>query len=180
MFGEQALRICREWIRFRYSLLPYLWQVAHESAAKGWPVMRPLAFHYPDDRVARGVDDSFLLGRDVLVVPVFDDSEGPVSRSFYVPDGRWQDLHDGTHYAGPGFHTVDVPLDTMPVLVRQGAVIPRVEVDASVRGVADLIGRPWQLHAYGPGSATTTDQPLIGFDEHPAPTEGRTVVRHEF
>ena len=101
-FGDEALRICRDWVRLRYSLLPYLWQVANESAANGWPVMRPLGFHYPDDRVARSVDDSFLLGRDLLVVPVFDDADRPVSRTFYVPEGRWYDLEDGTTLHGSG------------------------------------------------------------------------------
>lgn len=171
-FGDEALRICRDWVRLRYSLLPYLWQVANESAENGWPVMRPLGFHYPDDRVARGIDDSFLLGRDLLVVPVFDDAEGPVSRTFYVPEGRWHDLADGTAYSGPGFHTVDVPLDAMPLLVREGAVIPRVDVDASVQSVADLLDRPWRLHAYGSGP--TDGHEWVGFDGRPMDGE---VVR---
>lgn len=178
-FGDQALDIAREWVRLRYSLLPYLWQVARESAANGWPVMRPLGFHHSDDRVARSVDDSFLLGRDLLVVPVFDDGDAPVSRTFYVPEGEWFDLDDDTRYAGPTFHTVTVPLDRMPVLVRGGATIPRVDVDESVRSVDDLHGRPWTLHAYGAGApdgADATDG-LVGFDEQPASFAG-PVVRH--
>jgi alpha-D-xyloside xylohydrolase len=175
-FGDDALAIARDWVRLRYSLLPHLWQVARESAANGWPVLRPLGFHHPEDRVARSVDDSFLLGRDLLVVPVFDDGEAPVSRTFYVPEGEWFDLHDDTRYAGPGFHTVTVPLDRMPVLVRGGAVIPRADVDETVRSVDDLYGRPWTLHAYGAGdSARMRD--LVGFDGGPAPVDG-PVVRH--
>ena len=161
-FGGDALAICRDWVRLRYSLLPYIWQVAVESAAKGWPVMRPLGFHHPDDQVARGTDDSFLLGQDLLVVPVFDDGDAPVRRTFYVPEGEWFDLHDDTRFVGPGFHTVEVPLERMPLLVRGGAVIPRVAVDASVRSVQDLLGRPWQLHAYGSGA--DPERPLVGFD----------------
>lgn len=180
-FGERALAICREWVRLRYSLLPYLWQVARESAGNGWPVMRPLGFHFPHDRVARSVDDAFLLGRDLLVVPVFDDGPGPVRRTFFVPDGEWFDLHDDTRYVGPGFHTVEVPLESMPVLVRGGAVLPRVEVDASVRCVDDLAGRPWTLHAYG----DVTDEDvaaavaaLVTFDGFPVADVGSSV-RHE-
>ena len=174
-FGDEALEICREWVRLRYSLLPYLWQVALESAAQGWPVLRPLGLHHADDRVARSVDDSFLLGSDLLVVPVFDDGAAPVRRTFYVPEGEWFDLHDDTRYAGPGFHTVDVPLERMPVLVRGGAVIPRVEVDESVRSVQDLHGRPWTLHAYGAAEAAGTT--LVGFDSQPAVIADE-VIRH--
>jgi alpha-D-xyloside xylohydrolase len=175
-FGDEALGICRDWVRLRYSLLPYLWQVARESAANGWPVMRPLGFHYPEDRVAGSVDDSFLLGRDLLVVPVFDDADEPVRRTFYVPEGDWFDLHDDTKYTGPRFHTATVPLERMPVLVRGGAVIPRVIVDEAVRSVDDLQDRPWTLHAYGPAASETAPH-LIGFNSSPAVVEG-AVVQH--
>lgn len=174
-FGDEALDICRDWVRLRYSLLPYLWQVAAESAANGWPVMRPLGLHHPDDRVARAVDDSFLLGSDLLVVPVFDDGAAPVRRTFHVPAGEWFDLHDDTRYAGPGFHTVDVPLERMPVLVRGGAVIPRVAVDETVRSVEDLKQRPWELHAYGDVDGKAPH--LVGFDSLPVVIAGE-AVRH--
>src|SRR5690606_16490438 len=48
-FGEDALTVAREWIRLRYSLLPYLWQAAGDSAALGLPMLRPLALEFPDD-----------------------------------------------------------------------------------------------------------------------------------
>jgi alpha-D-xyloside xylohydrolase len=107
-------------------------------------------------------------------VPVFDDGAAPVRRTFYVPEGEWFDLHDDTRYAGPGFHTVDVPLERMPVLVRSGAVIPRVAVDETVRSVEDLHGRPWTLHAYGD---VGSGHDLVGFDTLPAAVVGE-VVRH--
>ena len=161
-FGDEALEAARRWVRLRYELLPTLWQVAHESAAHGWPVMRPLGLEFPDDRVAQSVDDAFLLGSDLMVVPVFDDGTAPVRRRFYVPEGEWHDLLDGTTYRGPGFHEAEVPLDAMPVLVRSGAVLPRVEVGEEVRGTDDLVGRPWTLHVYGPARDGALD--LVGFD----------------
>ena len=161
-FGDEALEAARRWVRLRYELLPTLWQVAHESAAHGWPVMRPLGLEFPDDRVAQSVDDAFLLGSDLMVVPVFDDGTAPVRRRFYVPEGEWHDLLDGTTYRGPGFHEAEVPLDAMPVLVRSGAVLPRVEVGEEVRGTDDLVGRPWTLHVYGPARDGALD--LAGFD----------------
>lgn len=144
-FGEEPLRVVREWIRLRYSLLPYLWQAARESAERGWPMLRPLWLEFPDDEIARSRDDAFLLGADLLVVPVFDDGEAPVARRFYVPRGRWTDLLTDAVYEGPGFHTEVVPLERMPVLVREGAVIPRIEVGEE-----------------GPGDIRSTDD--LGFD----------------
>ena len=163
-FGDEALRICRDWIRLRYALLPYLWQVAHESSAKGWPVMRPLGFHHPEDSVARGVDDAFLLGEDLLVVPIFDDSSEPVRRRFYVPRGRWVDLLDGSSFEGPGFHDVVVPLERMPVLLREGAMLPTVEVEEPTRNVEDLMGRPWRLNIVGAPPRDDVVTRFVGFD----------------
>jgi alpha-D-xyloside xylohydrolase len=160
-FGTRALEIAREWTRLRYRLLPYLWQVAHEAASAGQPMMRPLALAYPDDPVARSADDVFLLGRDLLVVPIFDDGEQPVHRRWWVPRGRWTDLHTGRVVEGPGFTEDVVPMDRMPVLVRDGARVPMVEVDESVRCTDDVLDRPWTLHTWG---RPTGGHELIGFD----------------
>ncbi len=155
-FGEHALDIAREWIRLRYSLLPYLWQAAHESAEHGWPMLRPLALEFPDDDLATARDDAFLLGSDLLVVPVFDDGGEPVRRRFYVPRGGWTDLVTGDRYEGPALHEEFVPLERIPVLVRDGALLPRLVVDEHVRNTDDLLGAPWELHAYGDVSTAAT------------------------
>lgn len=160
-FGAEALRIARQWVRLRYSLLPYLWQVALESSAQGLPMMRPMGLEYPDDPVAAGLDTQFLLGRDLLVVPVFDDGAAPVRRRFYLPPGRWTDLLTGDVFEGPGFAETSLPLERMPVLVRDGAVVPRVDVPAGTRRSDDLLDRAWTLHVTGAGHLRTT---LTGFD----------------
>ncbi|MQA02863.1 MAG: alpha-xylosidase [Streptosporangiales bacterium] len=160
-FGDEALAIVRDWIRLRYALLPYLWQVAHESAAGGWPMLRPLGLEFPDDPVAVRTDDAFLLGADLLAAPIFDDRPGTVQRRFYLPAGTWRDWFTGETFTGPGFHTVEVSLERMPVLVRTGAVIPVVEVDDGVRRTDDLIGRPWQLCVH---DAEPVARELVGFD----------------
>jgi len=164
-FGERALQVARTWVRRRYQLLPYLWQVATASAAAGLPVLRPLWLEDPDDPVAAGIDGQFLLGRDLLVAPVFDDTTGPVRRRLYVPAGRWVDLWTHRTLQGPAFHDLDVALDEMPVLVREGAVVPTVDVDASVRRTDDLRGRPWRLVVAGDGPAAGSSTHLVGFDD---------------
>ncbi|MFP5336847.1 MAG: TIM-barrel domain-containing protein [Actinomycetes bacterium] len=164
-FGDRALSVARDWVRLRYSLLPYLWQVAHESAAAGLPLMRPVGLEFPRDPVAGGLDGQFLLGRDLMVVPVFDDGVDPVERRFYLPAGRWVDLLTGEAFEGPGFVEVEVPLERMPLLVRDGALLPRVEVAAGVRRTDDLLDVPWTLHVAGGGDV---ERELVGFDGTPS------------
>lgn len=163
-FGERALAITREWIRLRYSLLPYLWQTAHASARRGWPMMRPLALEFPHDALAAARDDAFLLGSDLLVVPVFDDADEPVHRRFYVPEGGWTDLVTGRRYEGPGLRDDTVPLDRIPVLVRDGSLLPRIELGRHVRNTDDLLDSAWVLHAYGDVAGPVT---FVDFGSRP-------------
>lgn len=176
-FGEHALQVCREWIRLRYSLLPYIWQVAGEVEREGMPFIRPLSLEDPEDPVAMSIDDEYLFGRDVLVAPVMDDTMGEVERRVYVPAGTWYDFVTDEVVEGPRFLTRICPLDRIPVLVRAGAVIPRVEVGEDVRCTDDLIERPWTLHVYG-----DVADPLAGLERFDGKAVGHedvlAVVRH--
>jgi len=171
-FGDRALQIAREWIRLRYSLIPYLWQVAQAAARDGWPVMRPMSMGGGGPEIEH-LDGQFMLGDDLLAVPVFDDGDGPVRRRFFVPDGGWTDLLTDEQLHGPHWITLEVPLDRMPILAREGSVIPRVEVNASVRNTDDLVGRPWTAHCYGP---TPPDVTLIDFDGNAFDLESAIVA----
>jgi alpha-D-xyloside xylohydrolase len=163
-FGEEALCLARDWIRLRYSLLPYLWQTALESADRGWPVLRPLDFNDPTDRIGRTVDDAFLLGNDLLVAPVFSDSPDPVDRTFWLPAGEWTDLVTGDRYHGPGFAARTCALGEMPLLVRDGTVVPRLNVGEQHRNTDDLFALPWRFDVFGDVHG---DRTFTGFDGRP-------------
>ncbi len=160
-FGSEVLDLSREWVRRRYALLPYLWNVAEESASHGWPMMRPLDFHDPGDRVGRGVDDAYLLGRDLCVAPVFSDSAAPVRRTVWVPPGQWIDLYTGVHYEGSRHVEILCSLEDMPVLVREGAVLPMLTVDATTRSTDDLLHAPWTFREFGEPKGPRT---FVDFD----------------
>ncbi|MDU7361171.1 MAG: glycoside hydrolase family 31 protein [Propionibacteriaceae bacterium] len=163
-FGERALGICRDWIRLRYSLLPYLWQTAQECGTKGLPMMRPLALAFPNDANAAGLDGQYLLGPDLLVAPVFDDQIESVEHKFYLPEGTWHDFITGDVLEGPGHVVQELPLERMPVLVRDGAVIPTIEVDATVRNAEDAASRPWLMREFG---TVSNKARFVGFDGKP-------------
>lgn len=120
-FGPEILAIARRFVKLRYALRPYLRRVGAAATADGLPVLRPLALAFPDDRDAVAVDDAFLLGPDLYVVPVFSDSADPVRRSYHLPEGRWTDLLTGVVRDGPARVTEEVALDRIPLLVREGA-----------------------------------------------------------
>lgn len=120
-YGPEALAIVRSFARLRYRLLPYLWQQAHAAHATGWPVVRPLVLHYPDDPLARIEETEFLLGPLLLVAPVL----APVrQRWVYLPAGRWRDFWDGTPHEGPKRFLCPAPLERLPLFVAEDSVLP--------------------------------------------------------
>ena len=85
----------------RYRLLPYLLHCARETAQTGLPMLRPLLLEFSWDPEAVEIDDQFLLGRDLLVAPIFSDSPEPVTRRVYLPAyANWYDWWTGALYEG--------------------------------------------------------------------------------
>ena len=69
-FGEEALRIFREYARFRSQLVPYLVSHGWEASETGIPLMRPMVMEFPDDPAGFAFDLQYCLGRELLVSPV--------------------------------------------------------------------------------------------------------------
>src|SRR5688500_1210882 len=84
--------------------------------------MRALWLHHPDDPAAVARGDQFLWGRDILVSPVVE--KGATSRTLYLPRGEWFDFWTEEKLTGGREIARAVALETMPLHVRAGAIIP--------------------------------------------------------
>ena len=122
LHNTQVEPICRKYMELRYRMLPYLYSAVRECATTGMPIIRALWLHYPDDPAAVARDDEYLWGRDVLVAPVFE--KGVTSRRVYLPRGSWYDFWTGERTEGGREVARDVDLETIPLYVRAGAVLP--------------------------------------------------------
>lgn len=114
--------IVRRWFKLRYALIPYILRESERCATTGYPVLRALAFHWPEDKTVWHIDDQYCFGEDFLVAPVMK-SEGV--RDVYLPEGEW--IHFFTGEAADGgrwLRNVRTPMGEMPVWVRRGAVLP--------------------------------------------------------
>ncbi|WP_277426298.1 TIM-barrel domain-containing protein, partial [Streptomyces sp. ADI97-07] len=119
-FGDEAVDVARQFTRLKHRLMPYLYGVAVEAHRTGVPMMRPLLLEFPEDPTARAADREYLLGPDVLVAPVFTE-DGQVE--YYVPEGTWTHLLTGDTVTGPTWRRETHGFDSLPLLVRQGAVL---------------------------------------------------------
>jgi alpha-glucosidase (family GH31 glycosyl hydrolase) len=149
LHNTQVEPICRKYLELRYRMLPYLYSAVRECATTGMPVMRGLWLHYPDDAIATARADEYLWGRDVLVAPVVE--QGVTSRQVYLPRGGWYDFWTGEHVDGGREITRKVDLETLPLYVRAGAILPLGPVKQYVNEKVDA---PLSLTVY-PGADGT-------------------------
>lgn len=118
-------------MQIRYSLLPYLYTLFYSAHTTGSTVMRALAWEFPNDPTLVAIDNQFLLGADLMVVPVL--GQGLTSRGGIFPGvahGQvWYDWYTQAAVAAqPGVNlTIPAPLGHIPVYIRGGAVLPQQE-----------------------------------------------------
>ncbi|MGW7030089.1 TIM-barrel domain-containing protein [Streptomyces xanthophaeus] len=124
-FAEPYLSINRKYLQLKMRLMPYLYTMSRTAHESGVPSTRAMVLEYPDDPVARGnaTSGQFMAGDSLLVAPVVSDTT--VRDGIYLPAGTWTDYWTGRTYAGPGWlNGYQAPLDTLPLFVKGGAVVP--------------------------------------------------------
>ncbi len=118
-YGEEVYEICKKYLFLREKMRPYILDVMKEAHEKGAPAMRTLFWNFPEDKKSWEVSDEFCLGGDILVAPVLYENQR--SREVYLPAGvNWRDLNSGKILEGGNTYTVDAPIDTIPVFIREG------------------------------------------------------------
>jgi alpha-glucosidase len=148
-FGEPYLTIIRDFLVLRYKLLPYFYTLAWFTSQSGHPMVRPLFWHNVENPDLWAVDDAFLLGENLLVAPIFEESAS--SRNLILPKGTWFNFWDDTLLEGPEKVELDVSLERIPLFVSAGCVLP-MENDGIL-----------ELHLYPPIRGSGSD--LIYSDE---------------
>lgn len=114
--------IVKKWWNLRYALIPYIIEQSEKATRTGYPVLRALIFHHPEDKLCWHIDDEYYFGDDFLVAPVMN---GDNRRDVYLPEGRWVNFFTGERLEGGRWlKNLEVPLDEMPVYVREGVEIP--------------------------------------------------------
>ncbi|MBM4379293.1 MAG: alpha-glucosidase [Deltaproteobacteria bacterium] len=119
------------------ALRSYRRQLYAEAQQRGWPVVRALWLHAPDDARALDEADEFTLGRDLLVAPIlnkcFTWPVCPYSKAVYLPPGEWVHLWSGTVYGSAASGTdvtVAAPMGEPAVFYRKGAAMAAPFVSA--------------------------------------------------
>ena len=139
--------LIREAVKFRAQLIPYLYSLLHRAVTKGEPMLRPLWLDFPTCPIARNAEFDFLLGPDLLVASVVE--QGATSRQVALPaceDGWWS--FDGSSWHAGG-EIIDIPvaLNTIPLFVRGGTVLPMAAASNSSDPKYDT-HRTWRIYPH--------------------------------
>ncbi len=119
-YGPEAEKSMTKYIRMRYRLKPYITEAMKAAHEKGTPVIRPVFYDFPADKAAWGISEEYLFGPDILVAPVL--YPGARTKEVYLPAGvKWVEAETGKTFDGGQTVTVDAPLDTIPLFVKEGA-----------------------------------------------------------
>jgi alpha-glucosidase len=140
--GPEHESIRRRYIEARYQLLPYIYTGMEKASRTGIPLMRPMFLEFPGDASFETTDDEFMFGRDLLVAPKVVDMVG--TYEVKLPQGLWFDFWTGKRVQGQ-VQNVDPPLDTLPVYVRGGAILPEQPV---VQDTDEIPPGPLRLSVY--------------------------------
>ncbi|KFM79530.1 Lysosomal alpha-glucosidase, partial [Stegodyphus mimosarum] len=124
--GETVLKTAKDSLHIRYYLLPYLYTLFYRSHIYGDTVIRPLFFEFPDDKKTYTIDDQFLWGSAVLIMPALYQKVTKIEP--YFPRGIWYDFSTGKKYDSKGStFTMNAAITSINLVVRGGSILPLQE-----------------------------------------------------
>jgi len=125
-FGQNITDIVRKFIEIRYQLLPYLYTAFWRYAEEGIPMLKSLVLFDQEDPHTHYRNDEFICGEKILVCPIAEPNAK--GRRMFFPRGEWYSFWDNELVVGGEELWVDADLDSMPIFVKAGAVIPKYPV----------------------------------------------------
>jgi alpha-D-xyloside xylohydrolase len=122
-YGSQAEPILEKYLRLRYQLMPYIYSLGYQTWLTGAPFLRALPLDFPNDPKVADLGDEYMFGPAFLVAPVTE--QGATSRQVYLPAGAdWYNYWTSERVKGGQTITVQAPIETIPLFVRAGSILP--------------------------------------------------------
>ena len=122
-YGKQAEAVISKYLRLRYTLLPYIYSLGKQTYDTGAPFMRALFMDFPNDPNVANLGDEYMFGPAFLVAPVTEQG-ADIRRSICRPDATGTTSGPTRSSTGGQTVTVAAPIDTIPVFVAAGSIIP--------------------------------------------------------
>ncbi|KAA5827475.1 glycoside hydrolase family 31 protein [Algibacter amylolyticus] len=129
-FGTTITDVVRKFIELRYQLLPYLYTAFWRYAEEGVPILKSLVLYDQHDPQTHYRNDEFVFGEKILACPITGPNQK--GRRMYFPLGKWYNFWTDEVVEGGTEQWVDADLDSMPIFVKEGAIIPKYPIQQYV------------------------------------------------
>lgn len=126
-YRSDVYKAAKEWLKFRHRLIPYIFTMNYRSHREGIALCEPMYYSYPENKNAYSVPNQYMFGSELMVCPITKPQHKELltgSVEAWIPAGRWTDIATNQVYEGECKITLHRDLDTIPVLAREGAILP--------------------------------------------------------
>jgi alpha-glucosidase len=130
VFGEEITDIVRKFVELRYQLLPYLYTAFWKYINNGTPILKSLVLYDQEDTATHYRSDEFVYGEQILICPILEPNAK--GRRMYIPRGNWYNFWTDELVTGGKELWIAADLDSMPMFIKEGAVIPKYPVQQYV------------------------------------------------
>ena len=123
-------RIATQALRFRHKLLPYIYTMNYRTHTECRAICEPMYYAYPEDKSAYECKNEFFYGTELIVAPVTEHTSAKTNLAgvnVWIPEGRYTDIFTDRIYSGNQFVKMFRDIETIPVLAKEGAIIPMSE-----------------------------------------------------
>lgn len=152
-YGMEAEKIMTSFLQLRHKLIPYLYSMNYQTHANGLPLVQPMYYRHDVEEAYR-VPNQYYFGTEMIVCPITKPAD-PETRlaefSAWLPEGTYTDFFTGQVYKGGRKLKLHRDLNSVPVLVRTGGIIPMAEdpADSHLRNPKQL-----EVHVFTGGEGS--------------------------
>ncbi|MBR2877302.1 MAG: DUF5110 domain-containing protein [Clostridia bacterium] len=126
-YSAPIQKIATENLRLRHKLLPYIYTMNRRTQKDGRAICEPMYYNYPKEENAYKAKNEYFFGTELIVAPITEHTNseiGMAGASVWLPEGRYTDIFNGRIYSGNSVVKMFRDISTIPVLAKEGAIIP--------------------------------------------------------
>ncbi|BFK61194.1 glycoside hydrolase family 31 protein [Dorea longicatena] len=130
-YNAVSENIMKRYLKLRHEMIPYLYTMNYHAAHDGQPLIRPMYYLEPEQPEAYEVPNEYYFGTELVVYPITeptDKAAGTACVKAWIPEGKWYDIFSGLKYDGGRMLELYRSLEDIPVLAKEGAIIPLTDL----------------------------------------------------
>ncbi len=126
-YSSSVERVAKNMLRLRHKLLPYIYTMNYRTHTDCRAICEPMYYAYPENENAYNCKNEFFFGTELIVAPITEHTSKKTNLAgvnVWLPEGRYTDIFTGRIYSGNRFVKMFRDIENIPVLAKEGAIIP--------------------------------------------------------